>query len=54
MTDLDLVGEVDGLKDAIGGGKILDDSEGYTRSTNKDVHALQGDEELDAKVDAAT
>lgn len=46
--------EVEGLKDTIGGGQILDESEGYTRSSNKDVHPMKGEEELDAKIDAAT
>jgi len=44
--------EVEGLKDELGGGKVLDDAEGYTRTSNKDVKAMKGDEELDAKVDS--
>jgi hypothetical protein len=44
--------EAEGLKDSIGGGQILDDSEGYTRSSNKDQKAMQGEEELDKKIDA--
>ena len=51
LTTLD---EVEGLKDSIGGGEVLDDSEGYTRSSNKDAHPMKAEEELDAKVDAAT
>lgn len=46
--------EVEGLKDSIGGGEVLDDSEGYTRSSNKDAHPMKAEEDLDAKVDAAT
>jgi hypothetical protein len=42
------------LKDSIGGGEVLDESEGYTRSSNKDAHPMKGEEELDAKIDAAT
>jgi hypothetical protein len=44
-----ILDEVKGLKDSIGGGEVLDDSEGYTRSSNKDSHPM----EADAKVDAA-
>lgn len=50
----DHVDEVEGLKDTIGGGEVLDESEGYTRSSNKDAHPMKGEEELDAKIDAAT
>jgi hypothetical protein len=50
----DIADEVNGLKDTIGGGEILDDSEGYTRSSNKDVDPLKQEKELDAAVDAAT
>lgn len=47
--------EVDGLKDTIGGGAVLDDSEGYTRSSNKEAtNAQQAEDELDAKVEAAS
>jgi len=46
--------EVEGLKDTIGGGAVLDESEGYTRSSNKDAHPMKGEEDLDAKIDAAT
>ncbi|WVQ65314.1 hypothetical protein V866_003427 [Kwoniella sp. B9012] len=42
--------EVEGLKDTIGGGEVLDDSEGYTRSSNKDVSALKQEDEVDAAV----
>ncbi|WVW84934.1 hypothetical protein I302_106970 [Kwoniella bestiolae CBS 10118] len=42
--------EVEGLKDTIGGGQVLDDSEGYTRSSNKDVSALKQEDEVDAAV----
>lgn len=50
----DITDEVEGLKDTIGGGEVLDESEGYTRSSNKDVHPMKQEEELDAKIDAAT
>ncbi|KAL7420707.1 hypothetical protein Q5752_004658 [Cryptotrichosporon argae] len=43
--------EVSGLKDSIGGGEILDDSEGYTRNAGQKNYA-QADEELDAAVEA--
>jgi hypothetical protein len=46
--------EVEGLKDSLSGGEALDESEGYTRSSNKDAHPMKGEEELDAKIDAAT
>lgn len=54
--DLWLIGtdEVEGLKDTIGGGQVLDDSEGYTRSSNKDVNPMKQEQELDAAVDEAT
>lgn len=52
MTSLTKLEEVEGLKDSIGGGKVLDESEGYTRSSNKDQHAMQSEEELDKKIDA--
>ncbi|WWC62830.1 uncharacterized protein I303_105428 [Kwoniella dejecticola CBS 10117] len=42
--------EVEGLKDTIGGGEVLDDSEGYTRSSNKDVSAMKQEDEVDAAV----
>jgi hypothetical protein len=54
LTHADLADEVEGLKDTIGGGEVLDESEGYTRSSNKDAHPMKGEEELDAKIDAAT
>ena len=44
--------EVDGLKDNIGGGKVLDDSVGYTRSSNKDADPLKAEKDVDAAVDA--
>ena len=50
----DFADEVAGLKDTIGGGEVLNESEGYTRSSNKDAHPMKGEEELDAKIDAAT
>jgi hypothetical protein len=46
------VDEVEGLKDSIGGGQILDDSEGYTRSSNKDVNAMKQEQEVDEAVDS--
>ena len=54
QAQADLADEVEGLKDTIGGGEVLDESEGYTRSSNKDAHPMKGEEELDAKIDAAT
>ncbi|WRT68012.1 uncharacterized protein IL334_004987 [Kwoniella shivajii] len=42
--------EVKGLKDSIGGGEVLDDSEGYTRSSNKDSSAMKQEDEVDAAV----
>ena len=47
---LNITDEVEGLKDTIGGGEILDDSEGYTRASNKDVKPMQQEEEIDAAV----
>ena len=44
------VEEVEGLKDTIGGGQVLNDSEGYTRSTNKDNKPMQQEEAVDAAV----
>jgi len=44
--------EVKGLKDDIGGGEILDDSQGYTRASNKDAHPMKQEQELDAKIDS--
>jgi len=44
--------EVDGLKDTIGGGQILDGSEGYTRSSNRDVKPMQQEQAVDAAVDS--
>jgi hypothetical protein len=41
---------VEDLKDSIGGGQVLDDSEGYTRSSNQDVDPLKQEKEIDAKV----
>lgn len=46
--------EVEGLKDTIGGGAVLDDSEGYTRSSNKSGGYEQAEQELDSKVDEAS
>ncbi|ORX37195.1 hypothetical protein BD324DRAFT_650802 [Kockovaella imperatae] len=43
--------EVEALKDDIGGGKVLDDSEGYTRSSNKDVNPMKQEQEIDQVVD---
>ena len=43
--------EVEGLKDGLGGGDVLDDSQGYTRSSNKDVKPMQQEEAVDAAVD---
>ncbi|CAD6566800.1 MAG: hypothetical protein TREMPRED_002966 [Tremellales sp. Tagirdzhanova-0007] len=43
--------EVSGLKDTIGGGQVLNDSEGYTRSSNKDVKPMQQEQAVDAAVD---
>jgi len=54
LTRANPADEVEGLKDTIGGGEVLDESEGYTRSSNKDAHPMKGEEELDAKIDAAT
>jgi hypothetical protein len=54
LAHADSADEVEGLKDSIGGGEVLDESEGYTRSSNKDAHPMKGEEELDAKIDAAT
>ncbi|WWC88436.1 uncharacterized protein L201_003347 [Kwoniella dendrophila CBS 6074] len=42
--------EVEGLKDSIGGGEVLDDKEGYTRSSNKDASAYKQEDEVDAAV----
>jgi hypothetical protein len=47
----DDIEEVEGLKDSIGGGQVLDDSEGYTRSSNKDNNAYKQEQEVDAAVD---
>ena len=44
--------EVEGLKDSIGGGQVLDDSEGYTRSSNKDANPMQQEQAVDAAVDS--
>lgn len=44
--------EVEGLKDSIGGGEVLDDSEGYTRSSNKDANPMQQEQAVDAAVDS--
>lgn len=54
LTHADFADEVADLKDTIGGGEVLNESEGYTRSSNKDAHPMKGEEELDAKIDAAT
>ncbi|RXK40074.1 hypothetical protein M231_02714 [Tremella mesenterica] len=43
--------EVEGLKDSLGGGQTLDDSEGYTRSSNQNNDAMQQEREIDAAVD---
>ena len=46
--------EVSGLKDDLGGGNVLDDSEGYTRSSNnKDVNYQEKEDSLDAAVEAS-
>jgi len=42
---------VEGLKDTIGGGQILDDSEGYTRASNKNAKPMQQEEKIDAAID---
>jgi len=43
--------EVQGLKDEIGGGQVLDDGVGYTRSSNKDAKPMQQEEAVDAAID---
>ncbi|KAK4688369.1 hypothetical protein P7C73_g1742, partial [Tremellales sp. Uapishka_1] len=43
--------EVEGLKDSIGGGEVLDDSEGYTRSSNADNNPMKQENEIDAAID---
>jgi hypothetical protein len=45
--------EVEGLKDSIGGGEVLDESEGYTRSSNKTEGYEAKEQELDQKVEEA-
>lgn len=40
------------LKDTIGGGEVLDDSEGYTRSAKPEGGYAKADQELDAAVGA--
>lgn len=44
--------EVEALKDDLGGGEVLDESEGHTRSSNKDSHPMQAEEDVDKAVDA--
>lgn len=43
---------MEGLKDSLGGGQVLDDSEGYTRSSNKNVDPLAADKKVDEAIDA--
>nr|XP_031864429.1 uncharacterized protein CI109_000343 [Kwoniella shandongensis]KAA5531501.1 hypothetical protein CI109_000343 [Kwoniella shandongensis] len=43
--------EVAGLKDSLSEGEALDDSEGYTRSSNKDANPLKAEQDVDAAVD---
>ncbi|ORY30586.1 hypothetical protein BCR39DRAFT_558578 [Naematelia encephala] len=51
-ADSEATEEVEGLKDSLGGGQVLDDSEGYTRSSNKDSKPLQQEQDVDAAIDA--
>lgn len=52
MDVADDPGEVEGLKDQLGGGEVLE-GEGYTRSSNKEGGYAAAEEELDSKVEQA-
>ena len=41
------IDEVQGLKDELGGGGIVDDSQGYVRASNKDSSAIRQEAAVD-------
>ncbi|KAK8858807.1 hypothetical protein IAR55_003037 [Kwoniella newhampshirensis] len=51
LATLTIPDEVAGLKDSLSEGEALNDSEGYTRSSNQDAKPMQAEEEVDAAVD---